>query len=477
MAPGEQYMPMRRPFPSRSSLADAHLSHSVVFHAATPHAPSHAMTSSPTASGTAAAAESGSSAGQASIPGSGAQDDPSLSSETPSRRLAFVGVDAHIYLSAPSSAPVQLTWTPRELTYGAWSIPQPPDQRRHLWPTWSPSGQRIACIRMIQREGDERTGVVVFDADVLSMAWELWSGSTSVPIYLSWVKDSTRMTIVLQQSEALSLHLANVDSPGETIPVLSGVPLFHNLSPNGKSLVAHLGGRFNGEPGRRLYRIDLYAPDRRLTLSEAPGKFGTPAWSPDGRHLAYTTIEDDYQAVTLIENGRGPYIRLGSFQGIGILSWQPDSQAVLAMTSGTGENGIYDQLWRFPLDSSRPELLVDEHLMGCYVLPNGRLLYFHPEPQSQALSVKVLEPGRNVRTLCTFYPSQPQLFFHQFFHQYQHSHRLLSADQSALVFSGYRRPEEFEDDAAMPQIYVLELNEERAPVAVAPGAIAFWSPV
>lgn len=391
-------------------------------------------------------------------------------------RIAFIGADAHLHVSDPAGYSLRLSWHLKELTYGAWSVPMANDTRRYLWPTWSPDGRRIACVRMLTQEGEERTGVVAYDTEHYRQAWELWSGTTSVPIYLSWLPDSRRLTTVFQLSEALNLHLLDLDKPGESQALLSGVPLFHRISPDGRSLAVHLGGKFNGELGRRLYRVDVAEPDRRLTLSSTPGRFGTPAWSPNGKMLAYTTPEDELQALTLIENVRGPYHRLGSFLGVGVLTFDAAGENVLAMTAPAGEPGIYEQLWRYPVTGGPPELLLEEPLMGFVPLKDGRLIYFRGDLRTRSLQLKLWQGPGQVVTLASFYPSQPQMFYFQFFHQYAASHSLLSADQRWVVVGGYLTRDALESDKVRPQLYLVDLESPGRLQLLAEGSIGFWSP-
>lgn len=394
------------------------------------------------------------------------------------RRLAVVGTDGHLYQYWLERKRLsRLSWSLKELMEGVWQVPPGPDRARHLWPAWSPDGSKVACIFLGQSDNrPESTSVMVFDTVKQKEVWELWNGSTSAPIYVAWSQDSQRLSFVLQQQEALSLHLADCRTPGETTQVLTGLPLFHQFSPDGRSMAVHLGGRFNGEPGRRLYRVDIQNPDRRLPLSETPGLFGTPVWSPDGRILACTLQEDKAQVLTLIESTRGPHHRLGTFTGVGTLSWSPDGQAILVLRSPTGEPGKFSELWRYPVQGGPPSLLLARPLAATQMLRDGRIICFEADMPDRLITVTLVAPDGDKRQLCSFFTSQPQNFHLQFYHQYGSTHRLVSPDEEYLAFSGYWTEKAFLDEKTMPRIFLMSLPQLARIQDVAEGAFACWAP-
>jgi len=144
-------------------------------------------------------------------------------------------------------------------------------------PEWSPDCSRLAFAAAIEMEADKTT--VAFD--------EL-SGARHI-VALPYKHDS----IGLFDGKRMQIHVVGLD--GEVTVVArgafdAGTPVW---APNGKR-IAFVANPGNGE---RLYANDLYDVPaeggelRRLT--EMNGIFDAPAYSRDGRELAFVGYEDD----------------------------------------------------------------------------------------------------------------------------------------------------------------------------------------
>jgi len=87
----------------------------------------------------------------------------------------------------------------------------------------------------------------------------------------------------------------------------------------------------------RLAISDAYGDDEK-TIAESHEPLMSPAWSPDGRRLAYGGYEGGRSAVYLRELDSGKLTRLVSEKGInGAPAWSPDGKT-LALTLSFGHN-------------------------------------------------------------------------------------------------------------------------------------------
>ncbi|WP_416140678.1 Tol-Pal system beta propeller repeat protein TolB [Halomonas sp. HK25] len=68
----------------------------------------------------------------------------------------------------------------------------------------------------------------------------------------------------------------------------------------------------------------------------------SPAWSPDGRRLAYVSFETERPAIYLQDLNSGQRVRATSFQGInGAPAWSPDGRRIAMSLSKDGQPEIY----------------------------------------------------------------------------------------------------------------------------------------
>ena len=101
------------------------------------------------------------------------------------------------------------------------------------------------------------------------------------------------------------------------------------------------------ETGQILVRRDL-ATAEETEITRFAG-IGSPAWSPDGRQIAFT----DQRAVWLVDARGGAPRRLGEApDSLRSVAWTPDGAAILCDASWDGAS---NDLWRLPLAGGAPE--------------------------------------------------------------------------------------------------------------------------
>lgn len=99
--------------------------------------------------------------------------------------------------------------------------------------------------------------------------------------------------------------------------------------------------RTSGEPRYRLQISDVDGKRSRIRL-ESKEPILSPAWSPDGKKLAYVSFETGRPAVFIHEIGSGNRTRIAEFRGLNSApAWSPDGRSLLLTLSKDGNAEIY----------------------------------------------------------------------------------------------------------------------------------------
>lgn len=99
--------------------------------------------------------------------------------------------------------------------------------------------------------------------------------------------------------------------------------------------------RTSGQPRYRLQVSDIDGKRARIRL-ESKEPILSPAWSPDGKKLAYVSFETDKPVIFVHELGSGKRTKVADFPGLNSApAWSADGQSMLMTLSKDGNAEIY----------------------------------------------------------------------------------------------------------------------------------------
>jgi len=388
-------------------------------------------------------------------------------------RLVYTGAGGNIFTLTPADKQVrQLTWSWEDQGVNKAEQSQPAPLI-HAWPAWAPDGSRVACFGVRETPEQAReTSLYAVAADGIE-SWELAGLSGGMPIYGNWSPRADTFTALIQRGDRhLSLEAVSLARPGTATPLISGAPLFWSWSPHGDRLAVHVGGGHQTSLTTRVVILDASSGQIVREVSNRPGEFRVPAWSPQDDLLAY--VEQDSQGgerLLLCDVATGASAPVASTSGTTAALWSADGRFLAFGCTARPGSLVFSSVQMLDLESGRVLALLDEAVAGFFWLPQGdALLYFSIDAQRSHLCWRRVTRASGEKTeLARFIPSREQTFIFSFFDQYAYSHPPFAPNGSALAFAGSLIGAQTLAPPASSQIYVLPLDHPTVPSPVAVG--------
>jgi Tol biopolymer transport system component len=266
--------------------------------------------------------------------------------------------------------------------------------------------------------------------------------------------------------------------PGKTTALVSGAPLFWSWSPRGDRIAAHVGGG-RSAAGSRVVILDATSGEILRQVSDSPGDFRVPAWSPCEDLLAYVEQKEEDNILYLLDVASNERAPVATAPGITTALWSTDGRFLAFGGASRAGSVMLSWIKVLDLESGRIQLLVDEPVAGFFWSPRGdALLYVSVDAQRSHLCWHRAnrETGESAE-LVRFLPSREQTLIFSFFDQYAGSHPPVAPDGSTLAFVGYLMGKGPLETTASAQVYLLPLDPGGGTATpVGTGQFACWNP-
>lgn len=399
--------------------------------------------------------------------------------------IGYVGIDGNIYTIDQNGKQRTAITQDANLSPGSGQV-----GRVYQYPTWAPSGQRLAFIRFTgSSQANPQASLITASPDGKKRV-EAFKSQDVAPFYLFWSPNSQYVSFLSNAAGGndLALNLSAADG-GDNQVLGTGQPFYWDWAPDNHTLIVHTGGAVSDNPDARLALYELDGSLKTKELDLRPGSFQAPAWSPHGDELILIS-QSDTGGEELVLAGKDGALKkvLAKLSGPVAFAWSPEGSRLAYTTAVKGDTT--QTMRRLVLiDPAQPESSKDVTqgvVVAFFWSPDSRkIAYFRISQDTPSgasgniqqvaqnnprVSLEVLVYDLASETSKTVAQIQPTDSFQQvfpFFDQYQRSGTIWSPDSQKLVLAGF-------DRSGNPNIFVVSANG--GPLQkIADGDLAFWS--
>lgn len=206
---------------------------------------------------------------------------------------------------------------------------------------------------------------------------------------------STRIAYVTRSGNTHALHITDADGEGGQIALRSAEAIISPAwSPDGKSLAY-----VSFESQKAAIWVQEVASGRRSMVANFPGSNSAPAWSPDGRELAVTLSRGGPAQLHLMPAAGGPPRRLTTSAAIDTEpTFSPDGRWIYFVS----DRGGGPQIYRVAAAAGNPERVTfaGRYNISPALSPDGRTMAYVAR-QDNVFRVHVMDLSSGVTTPIT----------------------------------------------------------------------------
>lgn len=286
------------------------------------------------------------------------------------------------------------------------------DERSAIdWPQWRGKGADALSVGSVMRLADGRLDIryklwdVVTGQELLAQAMAVHPGDLRLAahrmadaIYAKLTGQpgvfATRLAYVSKAGPRFSLHVADADGEGGQVAISSNEPIISPAwSPNGRELAY-----VSFEKQKAEVWVQELASGKRRVIASYRGSNSAPAWSPDGQELALTLSRDAPAQLYVLPKDGGTPRRLTTSPAIDTEPcYTPDGRQIYFVS----DRGGAPQIYRIAASGGAAERVT---FQGSYnispaISPDGRTLAYIARA-GNAFRLTVMDlPSGAVRTL------------------------------------------------------------------------------
>ena len=348
-------------------------------------------------------------------------------------------------------------------------------------PTFSPDGKRLAYSSEAHKQADNSFAAWVYDL-ARNQPTKIFESRAERILYLAWLPDAQHLSFLLGEPRGLSLVLAEVKESTPVRIVTTGMPLYFDWGARPGEVALHTLA-LDSDRTEQVSLMSLTPTSQSIVkvLSSGRTPFKTPAWSPDGKHLAYIANYHAESNIVVADADAGhPRSVVSLPVGENSFVWAPDSAHLAYSTAIVPQNPTYHGIKLVDVASANSKWLTHNDVAAFFFAPDSRHLAYIGVPEEKPYytwSVVDVKTGAE-KALGNFLATPDEAAAYRYFDQLATSHTIWSPDSSSFIYAGVRltgSPGQALGFAPPPMAYIVPIDGSE-PRGISNAVLAFFSP-